>query len=80
VVNAEGRIQLEEQLLHNARHRLDLVERQFRIAAARPTDLLGAEVEVATRNNPLPRPAPRSGGSASANTPPTVIVRGVYSR
>jgi outer membrane protein len=49
IVNAERRIELEQRLLTFARDRLDLVQRQFRIAAARQTDLLGAQVEVSER-------------------------------
>lgn len=49
VVNSERRIELERQLLASARNNLELVERQFEIAAARQTDLLGAQQDVARR-------------------------------
>lgn len=52
-VVGERRIDLERQLLAFARDRLELVRRQFEIAAARQTDLLGARVEVAQREQAL---------------------------
>jgi outer membrane protein TolC len=52
-VTAESRIELEEQLLQSARDRLYLVEQQFRIAAARQTDLLGAELAVSQQEQSL---------------------------
>ncbi|MEX2282743.1 MAG: TolC family protein [Gemmatimonadota bacterium] len=49
IVNAERRIELERRLLTFAEERMQLVERQFRIAAAKQTDLLGAQFEVSQR-------------------------------
>lgn len=49
VANFEQRIELEQQLLQFARDRLELVQRQFEIAAARQTNLLGAQQEIIQR-------------------------------
>ncbi len=48
-VRAEQRIALERQLESFSTDRLDMTERQFRIAAARQTDVLGARSEVAQK-------------------------------
>jgi len=53
VVSSESLIQLEQQLLSNARDRLDLVQQQFRLAAAPQTALLGAQIEVSQRQQSL---------------------------
>jgi outer membrane protein TolC len=52
-VSAERRIELERQLLTNAQDRLDLTQKQFRIAAAKQTAVLGAQGEVLSREQQL---------------------------
>jgi outer membrane protein len=49
VVNVARRVELERQLLTFAQERLDFVQQQFEIAAARQSDLLGAQGEVMQR-------------------------------
>ena len=53
IVSAEDRIVLERQLLAVARTRLGNVQEKFRIAAAKQTDVLGAELEVSQREQSL---------------------------
>lgn len=48
-------IVLEEQLLASARQQLDATERRFRVAGANQTDVLGAQVTVAQREQSLER-------------------------
>jgi outer membrane protein len=49
VVNANRRVDLERRLLAVSIDRAALIQRQFEIAAAKQTDLLGAQLEVANR-------------------------------
>lgn len=53
VVLADEQIELQRQLLTFSRNRLELIERQFEVAAARPTDLIGARHEVKQREQAL---------------------------
>ena len=48
-------IQLEERLLASARQKLDATERRFRVAGANQTDVLGAQVDLAQREQALAR-------------------------
>jgi outer membrane protein len=52
-VSAERRIELEQQLLATAKERLELTQKQFRIAAAKQTAVLGAQGEVLAREQQL---------------------------
>lgn len=54
-LRAERQIALEEQLLESARDRLAATERLLRVAVSSPVDLLGAEVEVAQREQAVER-------------------------
>lgn len=53
VVNAGRRVELERQLLTLAQERLEFVQQQFEIAAARQSDLLGAQGEVLRQEQSL---------------------------
>lgn len=56
-------IALEEQLLASARQQLEATERRFRVAGANQTDVLGAQVTVAQREQSLAR---QQGAAAKA--------------
>jgi outer membrane protein len=52
-VRAEQRVTLERQLLRLVEERLELMDRQFRIAVARQTDVLGAQADLAASRQSL---------------------------
>jgi outer membrane protein len=53
VVLADQQIELQRQLLSFSQSRLELIERQFEVAAAKPTDLIGARHDVKERERAL---------------------------
>lgn len=52
-VRAEQRVALERQLMTLVEERLELMDRQFRIAVARQTDVLGARADLASSRQSL---------------------------
>lgn len=48
-VRAQQRIRLEERLLASRRDQLEVTERQLRVVASGPVDVLGAQVDLATQ-------------------------------
>ena len=52
-VRAEQRVALERQLLRLVEDRVELMDRQFRIAVARQTDVLGAQADLASSRQSL---------------------------
>jgi outer membrane protein len=54
-VRRERLIALEERLLASARERLEITQRQLRVVASTPVDVLGAEVDVARQEQAADR-------------------------
>ncbi len=55
VQEAQGSVELEQELLESARTNLEVVERLFTLARRDRTDLLGAELEVAEQESAVER-------------------------